>query len=146
MNNVLTYKNLVGYTYYLKLAIARKGNNIINIGAITYKVVLLHAHAHKAVFVVDIQLGIVGHYLLYLDLLYRGNFCFSFFALTIFFKQSLKISYGKVGQVFQIKSNLFELLLQTLDVFIGFKGVILGNPLDTDLGEFGDVFFGKFAH
>ena len=69
MNNVLTYKNLVGNAHYLKLTVAREGNHIINIGAITYKVVLLHAHAHKAVFVVDIQLGIVGHYLLYLYLL-----------------------------------------------------------------------------
>ena len=63
MQNVLAYKYLVGSTYHLVFAVFEEDDDVVDVGAVAHKLVLLQTRADESLLSVDVQLLVGLHHL-----------------------------------------------------------------------------------
>ena len=139
VEHVLAHEYLFCHTNHLVFTILVEDDDIVEVGAVAHKLVLLESCANKAIRAIDIKFLIGFCHLRRVDGVEIANLCESWMVLAIFVLEELEPIGCNLREVRQIAINLFNFSLQTGHELLCLLLVELQDALHLDFQQLQDV-------
>ena len=145
MQDVLAHKYLVGSTYHLVLSVLKEHYNVINIGAVAHKLVLLEAGSDESFLSVDVEFLVCLNHLRSLDGVEAAYLGAARMVLAILVAYVFKPVYGYIGHVGEVVLYVGKFCLDACNEFVGLVLVVLQYALHLDFEQSQNVIACDFA-
>ena len=145
VNHVLAHKYLVGHPDNLELSVLIEDDDVVDVGAVAYKLVLFQSGSHKSFLSVDVQLLISLHYLGGLDGFKTPDFGQSGMVFSVLVTDEFEPMDGHVRHVSQVVVNALDVGFRASDEVVGFVFVELQDAVHLDFQQSQDVVAGHFT-
>ena len=146
MEDILAHKDLLGHTDYLVFSIFVENDDIVEIGTVADKLILLHARSDEAVLTVDVELFVGFHHLGSLNGVETFDFCETRMLLSVFVLEILEPVGRHFRHVRKLTVNLLDFFFDACNQFIGLVFRELGDALHLDFKQTEDVVLGHLAN
>ena len=145
MKDVLAHEYLVCHLGDLELSILIEDDDVVEVGAVAYELVLLQACSHETFLSVDVELLVGFHHLGYLDGVEVANLGLARMQLAIFALEILKPVDGDIGHVGEVVLYLGKLCLDLHQQLVCLILIIFKDALHLDFEQLEDVFTGDLT-
>ncbi len=131
-------ERLVAHLRHQVVARLGEEDHVVDIGAVAHVFVFLHrvADAEESSFAVNVEFGVGHDHFRRFDAVELPQFGAPVAALSVFLLYPAVPGHGIVGQMVQVVTDAFHLLLDALDLVVGLGGVVFRDADEAQFGQF----------
>ena len=139
MHYILAHEHLLCHTDNLIFPVLVEDDDVVDVRAVTYKLVFLQASTDKSVCAVDIQFLICLRHLCCLDSVEVAYLCKTRMILTVFILKELEPTGCHLHEICQVTVYILYLRLYSCHQFISFVLIELKDTLHLYLQQFQNI-------
>jgi len=139
IQNILPDKHLLAHFHHLIFTVFEEYNDIVDIGTVTDKLILLHPGTDKSFFTVYVELLVGFSHLHGFDIFETAYLCPAWVILAVTVLQHGIPRYRIIDQIVEMMVDLIDFLQQLRNEFVGFIGVEFENTRHLNLHEPEDI-------
>ncbi len=145
VEDVLAHEYLVGHLGNLEFSVLVEDDDVVEVGAVAYELILLQSCTHETFLSVDVEFLVGLHHLGYLDGIEVSDFGPSRMQLAVLALEIFKPVDGDIGHVGEVVLYFGQFRLDFQQQVIGLILIIFKDSLHLDFQELEDILPGYLA-